>query len=82
MNNVLKRNSEELLQNAVEQYEKTGEPLRFFTGFDYQAGTWQQPRWVVVKCEANVQGTNRPCARTVLTTSTANAAKVKIATKN
>ena len=59
MNNVLKRNSEELLQNAVEQHEKTGEPQRLFTGFDYQAGTWQQPRWVVLKCEANAQGTNR-----------------------
>ena len=59
MNNVLMRNSEELLQNAVEQHEKTGEPQRLFTGFDYQAGTWQQPRWVVLKCEANAQGTNR-----------------------
>ena len=59
MNPVLKRNSEELLQKAVEQYEQTGEPQRLFSGFEYQAGTWQQPRWVVVKCEANAQGTNR-----------------------
>jgi len=56
---VLRRNSEELLQQAVEQYEQTGEPQRLFTGVDYQAGTWQQPRWVVLKCEANAQGTNR-----------------------
>ena len=55
----LKRNSEELLQQAIEQYEQTGEPQRLFTGVDYQAGTWQQPRWVVLKCEANAQGTNR-----------------------
>lgn len=59
MNKVLKRNTEELLQKAVETHEKTGNPQRFFTGFDYQAGTWQQPRWIVVKCEANAQGTNR-----------------------
>ena len=59
MNNTLKKNSEELLQIAVEQYEATGQPQRLFTGFDYQAGTWSQPRWVVVKCEANAQGTNR-----------------------
>ncbi len=59
MNPVLKRNSEELLQKAVELYEETGEPQRLFTGFDYQAGTWRQPRWVVVKCEVNAQGTNR-----------------------
>jgi hypothetical protein len=59
MNNVLKGNSEELLQNAVNAYEQTGQPQRLFTGFDYQAGTWDQPRWIVVKCEANAQGTNR-----------------------
>ena len=59
MNPVLKRNSEELLQNAVQEHETTGQPQRLFTGFDYRAGTWQQPRWVVVKCEANAQGTNR-----------------------
>jgi hypothetical protein len=59
MNPVLKRNSEELLQKAIEQCEQTNEPQRLFTGFDYQAGTWKQPRWVVLKCEANAQGTNR-----------------------
>jgi hypothetical protein len=59
MNPVLKRNSEELLQEAVQQRDQTGESQRLFTGFDYQAGSWQQPRWVVVKCEANAQGTNR-----------------------
>lgn len=59
MNSVLKRNSEELLEKAVQQCEQTGRPQRLFTGFDYQAGTWEQPRWVVLKCEANFQGTNR-----------------------
>ncbi len=55
----LQRNSEKLLENAVDQYEATGQPQRLFTGFDYQAQSWHQPRWVVVKCEANAQGTNR-----------------------
>lgn len=59
MNAVLQRNSDELLQKAIQQYEQTGETQRLFTGFDYQAGTWQQPRWVVLKCEVNAQGTNR-----------------------
>jgi hypothetical protein len=59
MNSVLRRNSEELLENAVEQHAETGLPQRLFTGFDYQAGTWQTPRWVVVKCEASAQGSNR-----------------------
>jgi hypothetical protein len=72
MNDVLKQNSEELLQNAVAEFEHTGQPQRLFGGFNYQAGTWEQPRWIVVKCEANAQGTNRraivtnrPGARTV-----------------
>jgi hypothetical protein len=65
MNPVLKRNSEELLQTAVERYAETGEPQRLFTGFEYQAGSWEAPRWIVVKCEANGAGTNR---RAVVTT--------------
>lgn len=59
MNKTLKRLSEELLQKAIKQFEKTGEPQRLFTGFDYKADTWRVPRWVVVKCEVNSQGTNR-----------------------
>jgi hypothetical protein len=64
MNNVLKRNTEELLQNAVVRYERTGQPQRLFSGFDYRAGTWEQARWIVVKGEANTQGSNR--SRTTL----------------
>jgi hypothetical protein len=59
MNQVLKRQSEELLEQAVKQQESTGESQRLFTAFDYQASTWPSPRWVVVKCEANAKGTNR-----------------------
>jgi len=59
MNAVLRRNSEELLQQAVACYEQTGQPQRLFTGFYYQAGSWPAPRFVVVKCEAHAQGTNR-----------------------
>jgi hypothetical protein len=55
----IKRNSEELLQNAIGQHEATGLSQRLFTGFDYQANSWQQPRWIVVKCEVTAQGTNR-----------------------
>lgn len=72
MNPVLRRNSEERLQNAVDQYAVSGQPQRLFTAFDYQAGSWLQPRWVVVKCEANSAGvnrraivTNRPGSRTL-----------------
>jgi len=59
LNPVLKRRSDALLAEAVEQYEQTGEPQRLFTAFWYQAGSWPLPRWVVVKCEAQAAGTNR-----------------------
>jgi hypothetical protein len=59
MNAVLQRLSAQTLQEAVEQHTLTGQPQRLFTAFDYQAGSWPAPRWVVVKCEANAQGTNR-----------------------
>jgi hypothetical protein len=59
LNPVLKARSEDLLAQAVAAYEQTGQPQRLFTGFWYQAQSWEQPRWVVVKAEANAQGTNR-----------------------
>ena len=37
MNSVLKARSEALLTQAVQQFEKTGQPQRLFTGFLYQA---------------------------------------------
>jgi hypothetical protein len=58
-NPVLLRESEALLAQAVHEWERTGEPQRLFTGFWYRAATWAVPRWVVVKAEANAQGTNR-----------------------
>jgi hypothetical protein len=59
MNAVLQRESQELLAAAVATWEQTGQPQRLFTTFDYQAGSWPEPRRVVVKCEAHAQGTNR-----------------------
>jgi hypothetical protein len=59
MNATLKKLSDPLLQHVVEQFEATGEPQRKFCAFWYQAGSWPVQRWIVVKCEANAQGTNR-----------------------
>jgi hypothetical protein len=59
MNAVLKRQSEEVLQEALQKYEQTGEPQRLFTAFWYQAQTWSQPRFTIIKAEAHAQGTNR-----------------------
>ena len=59
MNASLKKRSDTLLAEAVAQWEATGQPQRLFTAFWYRAESWPAQRWVVVKCEANAQGTNR-----------------------
>jgi hypothetical protein len=59
MNARLKKLSDSLLEKAVADWEKTGEPQRLFTAFWYQADSWPAQRWLVVKCEAHGQGTNR-----------------------
>jgi hypothetical protein len=59
MNAVLKRLSEPLLNQAILQWEATGQPQRLFDAFWYRADSWPVPRWVVVKAEAHAAGTNR-----------------------
>jgi DDE family transposase len=58
-NKVLERRSNALLQRAVDAFTLSKTPQRLFDGFWYQAQSWPWPRWVVVKAEANAQGTNR-----------------------
>jgi hypothetical protein len=70
-NPVLQRQTEALLAQAVAAYAqerqaaraaappRQAEPSRLFTGFWYQAGTWDRSRFVVAKAEAHAQGTNR-----------------------
>src|SRR5262245_44307005 len=63
-NAVLQRTSEELLAEAVRRWDETRQPQRLFAGFWYRAGSWPVSRLVVVKAEANAQGTNRRFAVT------------------
>ncbi len=68
-NRVLQRRSDALLARAVAAWEKERQaardeqrpprPGRLFDGFWYQAATWPAPRWVVVKAQANAEGSNR-----------------------
>jgi hypothetical protein len=58
-NAVLQRHSAALLEQALAAFAETSQPQRLFDGFEYQAGSWPAPRWVVVKAEARLQGTNR-----------------------
>jgi hypothetical protein len=68
-NAVLQRRTEDLLNQAVAAWQaerqqaaeqgRAARPVRLFEGFWYRAASWQQPRWVVAKAEANEQGSQR-----------------------
>jgi hypothetical protein len=57
-NKVLKRATEHLVQQAVEQFEQTGECQRLFDRFWYRAKSWKNHRLVIAKAECNHLGTN------------------------
>ncbi len=59
MNSRLRDLSDDLLKQAVADYEKTGQPQRQFLALHYQAGSWPAPQPIVVKVEAHAQGINR-----------------------
>jgi hypothetical protein len=58
-NKRLQKASDALVAEAVRRFDETKTPQRLFDAFWYQAGTWEHARWVIVKAEANAQGTNR-----------------------
>jgi Transposase DDE domain group 1 len=58
-NKRLQKATETLVAEAVRRFDETKTPQRLFDAFWYQAGTWEHARWVIVKAEANAQGTNR-----------------------
>ena len=64
MNPRLQERSENRLQEAISQHERTGQPQRLFEALEYQAGSWPHARWTIVKCEAHAQGTNRRAVTT------------------
>jgi hypothetical protein len=59
MNARLKKLTEPLLAEAVARRDASGEAQRLFAAFWYKADSWPAQRWVIVKCEANAEGTNR-----------------------
>jgi hypothetical protein len=58
MNSRLKAESEDLLQQAVDQYEQTKKKQRLFMATSYQAKGWNAERSVIIKAECHVAGTN------------------------
>ena len=59
MNSRLRDQSDDLLKQALEQHERTGQPQRLFALVEYQAESWPAPQPVVIKAEAQARGTNR-----------------------
>ena len=64
MNARLKAASDELLALAEKQFAETGHKQRLFLPLSYQAGSWEAPRQVTIKCEVHSQGTNRRAVST------------------
>jgi hypothetical protein len=57
-NNRLRKLTEGLMKQAVEQYEQTKQKARLFECFQYQCDSWEHPRTVIAKAECHAGGTN------------------------
>lgn len=58
-NDRLKDRTENLLAEAVKQFEKSKKKERLFTSFYYRADSWHRRRRVIAKAECMPEGTNR-----------------------
>jgi hypothetical protein len=59
VNSRLQALSDTLMKQALEDDQKTNQIQRLFLLVDYQARSWSQSQPVVIKVEANPEGTNR-----------------------
>jgi hypothetical protein len=57
-NAVLKKLAHEVVEQAKSAYARDGGKVTRFHSTHYQAGTWSQPRRVVIKVEVSAQGVN------------------------
>jgi len=57
-NERLKREVENLVQEAKAKYEETGENVRMYHSITYKANTWKYPQRVVAKIEYTAKGKN------------------------
>jgi hypothetical protein len=58
-NDRLKARTDDLLAQAIKQFEEIGEKQRLFTSFYYRADSWHRRRRVIAKTECMPEGTNR-----------------------
>jgi hypothetical protein len=59
MNTLMREKCDELMKLTLEQFEQSGEATRNFMHLTHKARGWSRERDLVIKCEANEQGTNR-----------------------
>lgn len=59
MNSLMRQKCEELMKATVAAYEETGLPQRNYMHLRHRGKDWQIEREMVIKCEANAEGTNR-----------------------
>ncbi len=57
-NKRLERQAQDLMRQASDDYEATGEKQRLFGAFWYAAGSWDQARHVIAKAEHSGYGAN------------------------
>ena len=57
-NRVLQKLAHEVVEQAQRAYARDGGKVTRFHSTRYQAGTWSQPRRVVIKVEVSAQGVN------------------------
>jgi hypothetical protein len=52
------RKAASIMAKAKELYEMAQEPVKIYSEFSYQAGTWSEPNRIIVKAEYNHKGPN------------------------
>lgn len=59
MNTLMREKCDQLMELTLRQFEQTGEETKNYMYLSHQARGWSHARDMVIKCEANIQGTNR-----------------------
>lgn len=59
MNTLMQEKCRELMDSTLKTFTETGQPTQNFMHLKHQSRNWSRERELVIKCEANEQGTNR-----------------------
>jgi len=72
----MKEEAAGLLRQAADLYESSGEKVRLFKDFFYQAGSWKMPGRIICKVEVSSEGQNLRFVVTSLKSLCVSAEKV------